>query len=74
MVLDMHVPDFMTHVGQELRLTPVRKFSGLSRSGVLLDTLAQIVNHLIDLGLQRVHLAAGFDSDESREVSIHSSC
>lgn len=60
----------MRHVGQELRLGPVRQLRRFPRSRVLLNTLSQVVHHLIDLGLERVHLSASFDSDEPSEISV----
>ncbi len=70
----INAPNFGTHIRQELRFTPVRQLGRFSRSSVLLDTLAQVVHHLIDLGHQRVSFSAGLDSDESCEIAIHSSC
>ena len=68
----LNVPDLVGHVSQELRFTSVRQLSSFPRSGVLLDTVAQVEDHLIDLRLQRVHLSAGLDRDEPSEVAVHS--
>src|SRR6202044_3430562 len=40
----------------------------------LLNTVPQIEHHLIDLCLQRVHLAACLDRDEASKVSVHCRC
>jgi len=62
----------MTHVRQELTLAPVCQFRGFSCCRVLLNRLSQVEDHLIDLGLERVHLARRLDSDEASEISIRS--
>ena len=61
----------MRHIRQKLRLTPIRELDGLPRSGVLLDTVTQVGHHLVDLCLQRVHLAARLDGNEATEVAVH---
>lgn len=62
----------MRHIRQELRLAPIRQFSRLPGSRVLLYTFTQVVHHLIDLRLERVHLTARLDSDEPSEIAVHS--
>ena len=82
----------MTHVRQELTLTPIRQLSRFPSRRVLLNTkvrrnswrcsddeqdpqrlpIPQVENHVVDLGLQTVHLSASLDRNKPREVSIHS--
>ena len=62
------------HIRQELRLRAVRELSRLTRRRVLLDRLAQVVHHLVDLRLERVHFARGLNGDEAREVAVHGRC
>lgn len=64
------VPDLVRHVSQELGFTPVGQFGGFPGSGVLLDTISQVEDHLVDLRLQRVHLSTSLDRDETTEVSV----
>jgi hypothetical protein len=51
-----HLPDFMTHIRQELTLAPVRQLCSLSRSRILLDRVSQMIQHIVDMCLQTVHL------------------
>jgi hypothetical protein len=67
-------PDLMGHVREELRFTTVCELGGFPGGSVLLDAVAQIEDHLIDLCFQRVHFATGFDGDEACEISIHCGC
>jgi hypothetical protein len=46
--------------------------SAASLAAVFFWIILQVEHHLIDLRLQRVHLAAHLDRDEPRKVSIHS--
>ena len=61
----------MRHIGQELRLRPICQLGRFPRSSVLLDTVAQVEDHLIDLGLEGVHFTACLDRDEPTEVAVH---
>ena len=60
----------MRHVGQELALTPIRRFCLLPRRRILFNRFPEVVHHLVDLRLERVHLTRRFDSDEPREVAV----
>jgi predicted proteasome-type protease len=40
---------------------------------VLLDSITQVEDHLADLRIQQIHPTTGFHSDETREITIHSS-
>jgi len=64
----------MRHVREELRFTTVCELGCFPGGRVLLDTVAEIEDHLIDLRLQGVHLTTGFDGDEAREISVHCGC
>jgi hypothetical protein len=64
-------PYLMGHVGQELRFTAVSEFGRFSGGGVLLNAVAQIEDHLVDLRFQRIHFATGLDGDKACEISIH---
>ena len=64
-------PDLMRHVGQELRFTSICQLRSLPGGSVLLDTVSQVKYHLVDLRLQRVHLPARLNRDESTEVAVH---
>jgi len=66
-----HEPNLVGHVCQELRFTPVRQLGSFPSSRVLLDAVSQVEDHLVDLGLQGIHLPTGFDSDETSEVPVH---
>ena len=70
----LNVPDLVGHVGQELRFTSVRQLSSFPRSGVLLNRVARVGHHLVDLRLQRVHLSARLDRDEPTEIAVHRRC
>jgi hypothetical protein len=65
-----HLPDFMTHIRQELTLAPVRQLCSLSRSGILLDRVSQMIQHIVDMRLQTVHLT--YRREEEKE-SVHGS-
>lgn len=60
----------MGHVGEELRFRSVSELGGFSGSGVSLDGISQIEDHLVDFPLQFVHFSRGLDSDQLGEVSI----
>ncbi|KAI3479879.1 hypothetical protein L1887_58027 [Cichorium endivia] len=62
--------DLVRHVGEELGLGAVGELGGLPGGGVLLDTVAETVDHLVDLGLERVHLAGRLDGDEAGKVAV----
>jgi hypothetical protein len=62
--------NLVRHVSEELGFRPVRKLSRLPRHRVLLQRVAKGEDHLVDLGLERVHLSARFDGDEGGEVSF----
>ena len=66
-----HEPNFVGHVCQELGFTPIRQLGGFPSSRVLLDAVSQVEDHLVDLGLQRIHLPTGLNSDETSEIPIH---
>ena len=61
----------MGHIRQELGLGPIRQLGGFPCSGVLLDRVAQVEYHLIDLRFQRVHFSARLHRDEPSEIAIH---
>jgi hypothetical protein len=52
---DKTVPNLVRHIRRELTLAPIRQFCTLPRRNVLLDAIAQIENHLVDLRLERIH-------------------
>lgn len=60
----------MRHVCQELGLRSVGRLGLLSSARVLLDTFSEVVHHLVDLGLETVHLSRRFDCDESSKITI----
>lgn len=49
----------MTHVRQEFTFAAIRQLSRLTRRGILLDGIAQMVQHVIDVGLETVHFTCG---------------
>ena len=48
----------------------VAELGSFTRSRVLLDRVAQAVHHLVDLGLERVHLTTCFDRNEACKVTV----
>jgi hypothetical protein len=62
-------PNLVRHVSEELALAPVGQLGLLARNGVLLQRVAQVLDHAVDLTLERVHLSAGFDRDKGAEVA-----
>jgi hypothetical protein len=71
---DKTVLNFMRHIRQELTLATIHQFCCLPHHGVLLDAIAQIEDHLLDLRLERFHLSACFNRGEPGKVTIHSHC
>ncbi len=50
---DVHTrsTNFMRHVGQELGFRPISKFGSFSSSGISLNRISQVEDHLVDLPL-----------------------
>jgi len=62
--------NFVGHIGEELGLGSVCKFSSLSRSSVSLNAVPKIEHHLIDFSLQLVHFSRSFNRNELGEVAV----
>lgn len=60
----------MRHIGQELRFTSIRQFSSFSSHRILLQTVTQREDHLVDFRLERIHFSRRLDRDERTEISF----
>ena len=63
-------PNPVRRVRQELQLGPVRQLSHFTSRGVLRNARLEVLHHLIDLNLERVHSTTCPDSKETVEVAI----